>query len=42
MNRNISSQIYYDRTAEQLVNVIIQHYYPLFVALKTEMEKYLS
>lgn len=41
-SRNISSHTYDDRVAEQLVAVIIQHYYPLFVALKTEMDKYLS
>jgi nucleotidyltransferase substrate binding protein (TIGR01987 family) len=40
-SRNLSSHTYDERTAEQLVNVIIQHYYPLFVTLKTEMEKYL-
>lgn len=41
-SRNISLHTYDDRTAEQLANVIVQYYYPLFVALKTEMEKYLS
>lgn len=40
-SRNISSHTYDERTAEQLVDVIIHHYYPLFVVLKTEMEKYL-
>jgi len=40
-SRNISSHTYDERTAEQLVDAIIHHYYPLFVALKTEMEKYL-
>lgn len=39
-SRNISSQTYDERTAEQLVEVIIRDYYPLFVALKAEMEKY--
>ena len=39
-SRNISSQTYEERTAERLVEVIIRDYYPLFVALKTEMEKY--
>lgn len=39
-SRNISSHTYDERTAEQLVDVIIHSYYPLFVALKMEMEKY--
>lgn len=39
-SRNVSSHTYDERTAEQLVQVIIRDYYPLFVALKTEMEKY--
>jgi len=39
-SRNISSHTYDARTAERLVEVIIRDYYPLFVALKTEMEKY--
>lgn len=39
-SRNISSQTYEERTAERLVEVIIRDYYPLFVALKAEMEKY--
>ena len=41
-SRNISLHTYDDCVAEQLVDVIIQRYYPLFVALKAEMEKYLS
>ncbi len=41
-SRNISSHTYDERTAEQLVNAIIHDYYPLFVALKIEMEKYRS
>lgn len=41
-SRNISSHTYDERTAERLVQVIIRDYYPLFVALKTEMEKYRS
>ncbi|MBS0422988.1 MAG: nucleotidyltransferase substrate binding protein [Proteobacteria bacterium] len=41
-SRNVSSHTYDERTAEQLVQVIIRDYYPLFVALKTEMEKYQS
>jgi nucleotidyltransferase substrate binding protein (TIGR01987 family) len=40
-SRNISSYTYDERTAEQLVDAIVHHYYPLFVVLKTEMEKYL-
>jgi nucleotidyltransferase substrate binding protein (TIGR01987 family) len=40
-SRNISSHTYDERTAEQLVSAIIKQYFPLFVALQTEMEKYL-
>lgn len=40
-SRNISSHTYDERVAEQLVSVIIKHYFPLFVALQTEMKKYL-
>ncbi|WP_292992772.1 nucleotidyltransferase substrate binding protein [Nitrosomonas sp.] len=40
-SRNISSHTYDERTAELLVDTIIRNYYPLFVTLKTEMEKYL-
>ena len=40
-SRNISSHTYDERTAELLVDAIIRNYYPLFVTLKTEMEKYL-
>ena len=39
-SRNVSSHTYDERTAEQLVQVIIRDYDPLFVALKTEMGKY--
>ncbi|NBQ67892.1 MAG: nucleotidyltransferase [Nitrosomonadaceae bacterium] len=39
-SRNVSSHTYDERTAEQLTDAIIHQYYPLFVALKTEMEKY--
>ncbi len=39
--RNISSHTYDERTADQLVNAIIKQYFPLFIALQTEMEKYL-
>ncbi len=41
-SRNISSHTYDERTAELLVEAIMRLYYPLFVALETEMEKYLS
>lgn len=41
-SKNISSHTYDECTAEQLVSVIIQYYFPLFVALQTEMEKYIS
>lgn len=40
-SRNVSSHTYDERTADQLVNVIMQQYFPLFAALQTEMEKYL-
>ncbi len=40
-SRNLSSHTYDEHTAEQLVNEIIEHYYPLFVTLKTEMGTYL-
>ena len=40
-SRNISSHTYDERTAEQLVNAIIEHYFPLFEVLQTEMGKYL-
>lgn len=40
-SRNISSHTYDERTAELLVDAIIRNYTPLFVTLKTEMEKYL-
>ncbi len=41
-SRNLSSHTYDERTAEQLVDTIFQNYYPLFVTLQMEMEKYLS
>lgn len=40
-SRNVSSHTYDERIAEQLVSAIIKQYFPLFVALQTEMEKYL-
>ena len=40
-SRNISSDTYDENTAEQLVDVIIKHYFPLFTALQSEMEKFL-
>jgi nucleotidyltransferase substrate binding protein (TIGR01987 family) len=40
-SRNISSHTYDERTAERLVSAIIKDYFPLFVALQAEMEKYL-
>lgn len=41
-SRNLSSHTYDEHTAELLVEAIIRLYYPLFAALETEMEKYLS
>jgi len=38
-SRNISSHTYNKHTAEELVDVIVDQYFPLFVTLKTEMEK---
>ena len=40
-SRNISSHTYNQDTAERLVDAIVEQYFPLFVALQTEMEKYL-
>lgn len=40
-SRNLSSHTYNKHTAEELVNIIVDQYFPLFEALKTEMEKYL-
>lgn len=40
-SRNISSHTYNRHTAEELVDVIVDQYFPLFETLKTEMEKYL-
>jgi len=41
-SRNISSHTYDEQTAEKLVEAIVAHYFPLFVALQSEMEKYLT
>jgi nucleotidyltransferase substrate binding protein (TIGR01987 family) len=41
-SRNISSHTYDESTADQLVGVIIDDYFPLFVVLRNEMEKYLT
>lgn len=40
-SRNISSHTYDERTAEQLAGAITAQYFPLFLALQSEMEKYL-
>lgn len=40
-SRNMSSHTYNESTANQLVEAIIHHYFPLFVVLQSEMEKYL-
>ena len=40
-SRNISSHTYNEHIAEALVEAIVEQYFPLFVALQTEMEKYL-
>ena len=41
-SRNISSDTYDEDTANRLVTVIINDYFPCFEDLQTEMEKYLS
>lgn len=40
-SRNVSSHTYNEQLAEELVDVIVTQYFPLFVALQAEMEKYL-
>lgn len=40
-SRNVSSHTYDEHTADKLVEVIVAQYFPLFVALQAEMEKYL-
>lgn len=40
-SRNVSSHTYNKHTAEELVDVILEQYFPLFVELQTEMEQYL-
>lgn len=41
-SRNISSHTNDESTADQLVGAIIDDYFPLFVVLRNEMEKYLT
>lgn len=41
-SRNASSHTYDQHTAEQLVNAIINTYFPLLETLQTEMQKYCS
>lgn len=41
-SRNVSSHTYNQDTADALVDVIVAQYFPLFVALQAEMEKYLQ
>ncbi len=40
-SRNISSHTYDEQTADKLVEAIVARYFPLFVELQSEMEKYL-
>jgi nucleotidyltransferase substrate binding protein (TIGR01987 family) len=40
-SRNASSHTYNEHTAEELVEAIVERYFPLFEALEMEMEKYL-
>jgi len=41
-SRNVSFHTYNEDTANELVEVITGQYFPQFIKLKTEMEKYLS
>ena len=40
-SRNLSSHTYNEHIAEKLAEVVITQYFPLFVELQNEMEKYL-
>jgi nucleotidyltransferase substrate binding protein (TIGR01987 family) len=40
-SRNASSHTYNEHIAEEMVEVIVEQYFPLFVELQTEMAKYL-
>ena len=40
-SRNVSSHTYNEHIANELVNVIVEQYFALFIELQTEMEKYL-
>jgi len=40
-SRNVSSHTYNEHIANELVSVIVEQYFALFVELQTEMEKYL-
>lgn len=40
-SRNASTHTYNRQTAEELAEAIVTRYFPLFVALETEMEKHL-
>jgi len=40
-SRNLSSHTYDEQTADKLVEAIMARYFPLFVELQSEMEKYL-
>ena len=40
--RNVSSHTYDEDTAEKLVEAIVGQFFPLFVALRAEMEKHLQ
>lgn len=40
-SRNVSLHTYNEHLAEELVDVIVKQYFPLFVALQAEMGKYL-
>ncbi len=41
-SRNASTHTYNEHTAEELVEAIVERYYPLFEALEMEMQKYQS
>ena len=40
-SRNVSSHTYNEHIANELVSVIVEQYFALFIELQTEMEKYL-
>jgi nucleotidyltransferase substrate binding protein (TIGR01987 family) len=41
-SRNISSHTYNEQIADELVGIILEQYFPLFITLQLEMERYLA